>query len=50
MTRTCPSCGADGARRSHRHVLERLLFCFMPFRCMACDHRFFSFVLPWSKS
>jgi hypothetical protein len=47
---TCPSCGSHKVRRSVRKgaqdfVLRHLLFQ-VPYRCGACDHRFFSFRQP----
>lgn len=50
MEPTCPQCGKDFVRRSHREgVLERLLSVIYvyPFRCQLCTHRFKAF--QWGK-
>jgi hypothetical protein len=45
--RICPSCNSTDVRRSHRVTLfEKVLsvLSLWPFRCMACNHRF------WKKN
>jgi len=44
----CPRCGSVDVRRSHRRRFERLLgtVFLLPFRCLACNHRFRRVVLP----
>jgi CheY-like chemotaxis protein len=45
-TKECPACGSDSTRRSHRRNLWERSLSFVgiyPFRCKACDYRFFIF-------
>ena len=44
--RKCPRCGSDGVIRSKRRTLEHLLVGFKPYRCNACQRRFFFFFTP----
>jgi DNA-directed RNA polymerase subunit RPC12/RpoP len=49
----CPKCGSARTRRSRRDnpkesVLRNLLFQ-TPYRCRACDHRFFGFRVARSE-
>jgi len=44
LLRKCPRCGSNQTIRSHRRLLERLLFALKPYRCADCHHRFFSTV------
>ena len=46
----CPNCGSDKThravrRKSEERVFRRELFQ-SPYRCEACEHRFFSFRVP----
>ena len=45
-TSRCPRCLSGNVQRSRRRGLLETLVSkagFMPFRCLGCDHRFFSF-------
>ena len=41
--RKCPRCGSSDTARSHRKHVERLLLGVRPYRCNACQRRFFTF-------
>lgn len=48
-TISCPTCQDNRVRRSPRRSLRDLLlacFCFAPFRCRSCRHRFYRLWLP----
>ena len=43
--KSCPRCGCDELYRSRRRSFEKgflLLLDWVPFRCEACNHRFYS--------
>lgn len=44
--RHCPRCKGPQAARSHRRPWEYALVFFRPYRCVACQHRFYAFHLP----
>src|SRR5215831_1170163 len=44
----CPQCGG-GVRRSRRRGLEQLLFFSRAYRCLACEARFRTVRLIWSR-
>ncbi|HVW84506.1 MAG TPA: hypothetical protein VHB50_07485 [Bryobacteraceae bacterium] len=42
----CPKCGENKAHRSHRAGVQdhvRRLFQMIPYRCRACQHRFYAY-------
>jgi hypothetical protein len=45
LPKACPRCGKSAIRRSHRRPLERplKLIRLLPYRCDACDLRFYRF-------
>jgi len=44
IVRKCPRCGSCATSRSHRKHVERLFVGFKPYRCNACQRRFFTFI------
>ena len=50
---TCPHCGCERVFRSHRRTFELVflrVFHLTPYRCDACDHRFYKRHQTNSKS
>jgi hypothetical protein len=48
---TCPACASTAIRRSRRQSvseLKNMAFGTYPFRCIACNHRFWANIWMWS--